>query len=47
MKTADSAVYLCIYTELYSVRSLVEKINNFDRNVYWRNNGYIVNVNII
>ncbi len=24
----------------------MEKLNNFDRDVYWRNNGSIVNVNI-
>ncbi len=36
-----------LHRTILKLRSLVEKIKNVDRDVYWRNNGSIVNVNII
>ncbi len=32
--TADSAVYLHLHRSILKLRSLVEKINNFDRDVF-------------
>ncbi len=50
MKTVDSVVYL--FTQNYTQTAIACGDNNFDKrciylDVYWRNNGSIVNVNII
>ncbi len=36
-----------LHRTILKLRSLAEIIHNFDRDVYWRNNGSIVNLNII